>query len=133
MRARTGQGRLLIRGAVQDVDGSTIDGALDVATPTILRGRFSSVNGDIRYAGSPARGALFEFSNHAGTVDFSLPRSVSSKFELSSVTGSIENGFTQVRPASDGPHSLRLSLGRGEAQVTVRTFKGPIRLRPQQP
>lgn len=131
VRARTGQGRLLIRGAVQDVDGSTIDGMLDVASPAIFRGRFSSVTGDIRYAGSPASGSLFEFSNHSGAVDFLLPRTVSSVFELSSVTGVIENGFTQVAPAAAGAHSLRLNLGRGGAQVTVRTFKGPIRLRPQ--
>jgi hypothetical protein len=26
---------------------------------------------------------------------------------------------------------MRLSLGRGGSQVTVRTFKGTIRLRPQ--
>ena len=131
-RASTGQGRVLVRGAVQDVNASTIDGAIDVAAPSILRGRFASVNGDIRYAGAPARGALLEFSNHSGTVDFYMPRSVSGTFELSSVTGPIENGFSQVRPAADGPHSLRLSLGRGDAQVTVRTFKGTIRLRPQQ-
>jgi hypothetical protein len=131
VRARTGEGRLLIRGAVQDIDASTVGGMLDVATPTVLRGRFASVTGDIRYAGAPARGSLFEFSNHGGAVDFVLPRTVSSVFELSSVTGPIENGFTQVLPAAAGPHSMRLNLGRGGAQVTVRTFKGPIRLRPQ--
>jgi len=43
----------------------------------------------------------------------------------------IENGFTRVRPTSSTPRSMRISLGRGEAQVTVRTFKGPIRLRSQ--
>ena len=58
LRARTGQGRLLIRGAPQDVDASTVGGTLDIATSTILRGRFASVTGDIRYAATPAPGAL---------------------------------------------------------------------------
>lgn len=130
VHARTGQGHLLIRGTPQDVDASTIGGTLDVASPAILRGRFASVSGDIHYVGSPAWGGIFEFSNHSGAVDFLLPRSVSGRFELSSVVGLIENGFDQVRPAAAGPHSLQLKLGGGDAQITVRTFKGVIRLRP---
>ena len=34
-------------------------------------------------------------------------------------------------PSPSGPHRLRVNLGRGEAQFTVRTFKGTIRLRPE--
>lgn len=131
VRVRTGQGRLLIRGAPQDVDASTVGGALEIATSSILRGRFSSVTGDIRYAATPDPGLLADFSNHAGTVDFLLPRTVSGRFDLSSVSGEIANGFTQVRPASAGPHQLRVNLGRGEARITARTFKGTIRLRPE--
>jgi hypothetical protein len=131
VRARTGAGHLLIRGAPQDVDASTIGGTLDIAAPTILRGRFASVTGDIRYASTPASGALFEFSNHGGGVDFLLPRAVSGRFDLSTVTGEIANGFTQVSPVAAGPHALRINLGHGDAQFTVRTFKGTIRIRPQ--
>ena len=129
LRARTSTGRLLIRGGVQDVDASTTDGLIDIATSAIFRGRFQSVNGDIRFAGSPSNRALFEFSNHSGAVDFVLGRYTSAVFDLTSVTGVIENGLTRVQPVSAGPHSMRLNVGSGEAQVTVRTFKGPIRLR----
>jgi hypothetical protein len=130
-RVKTGEGRLLIRGAPQDVDASTIGGTLDIAASSILRGRFASVTGDIRYAAVPAPGSLFEFSDHAGTVDLLLPRDASARLELSSVTGDVANGFTETRPIATGPHSLRLRLGRGDAQVTVRTFRGTIRLRPR--
>jgi hypothetical protein len=131
LRARTGAGRLLVRGAPQDVDASTIGGALDVATPAILRGRFASVTGDIRYASTPAPASLFDFSNHSGAIDFLLPQTASARLDVSSITGAIENGFLQVRPAASGPHNLRLSLGRGESQITVRSFRGPVRLRPK--
>lgn len=131
VHARTGQGHLLIRGTPQDVDASTIGGTLDVASPAILRGRFASVSGDIHYVGLPAWGGIFEFSNHSGAVDFLFPRSVSARIDLSSVVGAIENGFVQVRPAAAGPHSLHINLGRGDAQITARTFKGVIRLRPE--
>jgi hypothetical protein len=129
VKARTGRGHMIVRGAPQDVDASTVGGALDVGTSTVLRGRFSSVTGDIRYAATPAPGSVFEFSDHAGTVDLLLPRAVSSMLELSSVTGQIENGFSQVRPVSTTAHALTLRLGAGDAHVTVRTFKGTIRLR----
>jgi hypothetical protein len=132
LRAHTSSGHLLIRGAPQDVDASTISGTLDIASSAILRGRFASVTGDIRYAATPARGALADFSGHAGTIDFLLPRNVSGRFDLSSVTGEIANGFTEARPVASGPRRLRLSLGRGDAQFTVRTFKGTIRVRPAQ-
>jgi hypothetical protein len=131
MRARTGDGHLLLRGAPQDVDAATIAGTLDIATQTVLRGQFSSVSGDIHYVGSPAPGAIFEFSNHSGAVDLLLPRDAAGTFALSSIVGQIENGFSNVRPAASTTHSLRLTLGRGGANVTVRNFKGAIRLRPE--
>ena len=131
LRARTGDGHLLLRGAPQDVDVSTISGTLDIATTTPLRAQFSSVSGDIHYVASPARGAIFEFSNHSGNVDMVLPESVSGAFILSSITGAIQNGFTRVRPAASAPNSLRLTLGNGGSSVTVRTYKGAIRLRPE--
>jgi putative adhesin len=130
MRARTGDGHLLLRGAPQDVDAGTIGGTLDIATQTVLRGQFSSVSGDIHYVGSPAPSGIFEFSNHSGAVDLQLPRDASGTFALSSIVGEIENGFVNVRPAASTAHSMRVTLGRGGANVTVRTFKGQIRLRP---
>jgi putative adhesin len=133
LRARTGRGRLIVRGTVQDVDASTVDGELDVASSAIVHGRFSSVTGDIRYGASPPASAIFDFSNHSGAVDLSLPRDVSAALDLSSVMGMVENGLGQARPVAGGAHSLRVKLGRGDAQITVRTFKGTVRLRPSQP
>ena len=128
LRARTGDGHLLLRGRPQDVDASTIGGTLDIATQSVLRGQFSSVSGDIHYAGAPPSGAILEFSNHSGSVDLLLPSSASGVFALSSVSGAIENSLPRVRPAA-APRSMRITLGRGDASVTVRTFRGTIRLR----
>jgi hypothetical protein len=131
LRARTGDGHLLLRGAPQDVDASTISGTLDVVATTVLRGQFGSVSGDIHYVGTPAQGGIVEMSNHSGSVELLLPRSVSAEFALSSIIGPIENGFAEVRPIASAPHAVRLRLGRGGSQVSVRTFKGAIRLREQ--
>jgi len=131
LRARTGDGHLLIRGAPQDVDASTISGTLDVVAPKIMRAQFVSVSGDIRWVGSPAAGAVFDFSNHSGAVELMLPTTASAALTLASVSGAIDNGFTRIRPVAAEPHSLRLNLGRGDAHLSARTFKGPIRLRPE--
>jgi len=131
LRARTGDGHLLIRGAPQDVDASTIGGTLDVIAPKVMRGQFVSVSGDIHWIGSPARGSIFDFSNHSGAVDLALSSSASAAITLSSVSGPIENGFTRVRPIASPPRTVRFNLGDGDAHVTVRTFKGAIRVRPE--
>lgn len=128
-RARTGKGHLVVRGEPQDVDASTVGGTLDIATAAILHGRFTAVTGDIHYASDMAPRSLFEFSTHSGAVELLLPRDISARLELSSVDGEIDNGLTQLRPAAAGVHNLQLKLGSGAADVTVRTFKGTVRLR----
>jgi hypothetical protein len=50
---------------------------------------------------------------------------------LSSVSGPIENGFTRVSPIASPPRTMRFNLGGGDAHVSVRTFKGAIRVRPE--
>jgi hypothetical protein len=131
MKARAGNGNLLLRGQPQDVDASTISGTLSIATSTVLRGQFSSVTGDVHFVGDPPPRAILEFSSHSGAVDLQVPRSASALIALSSILGPIENGFTRVRPTALTPQSMKISLGHGDAQLSVRTFKGPIRLRAQ--
>jgi len=136
VRARTGGGRLGIRGAPEDLDAATVRGTLDVQHAEVMRGRFASVDGDIRFSGEPTAGGVFEFSNHAGGVALTLPDSASALVDLSTIVGTIANGFTQVRPAA-GQNGrggvLHLQLGLGAARVTVRTFKGTITLAKQSP
>jgi hypothetical protein len=131
LHARGGTGRMVVGGVLQDVDVSTISGPLDIAAGEIVRGQFASVSGDIHFAGAPAAGAILDFSNHGGAVDLAVPRTATGTFALSTVSGTIANGFAPVSPASQSPRALRFTLGRGGPDVTVRTFKGAIRVRPQ--
>lgn len=136
VRARTGGGRLAIAGAPEDLDAATVRGPLDIERAAVVRGRFASVDGSIRFSGAPPAGSVYEFSNHAGTVMLALPHSTSALVDLSTIIGTIDNSFTQVRPVagqSGRGGTLRLQLGLGEARVTVRTFKGTITLAQQSP
>jgi len=129
IKARTGAGRLQLRGEPESVDASTISGPLTIATSSLIRGEFSSVSGDIHYAGAPPPAAIVEFSDHSGAVELLLPERASAALDLSTIEGGIENGFSSVRPTGWTPRSMKLDLGTGEARLTVRTFRGPIRLR----
>jgi len=130
VRARTGRGHLVVRGAPEDVDASTVGGTLDVLTSSIMRGRFASVTGDVRYMADVASGSLFDFSNHSGAIDLALPRSVSATLDLSTVAGLIDDQFAQVKPAAAPGRWLQTRLGGGDARIVARTFKGAIRVRP---
>jgi DUF4097 and DUF4098 domain-containing protein YvlB len=131
LHVRAGEGHVVVRGVVTDADISTIGGRLDITSGAIQRGQFASVAGDIRWTGAPAPGAILDFSNHNGSVEFALPRSTAATFSLSTVSGTITNGFPQVRPVSQAERSVRVTFGRGGADIAVRTFKGAIRVRPQ--
>ncbi len=131
LRLRGGDGPAIVRGAPEDADVSTIAGSLDVMTDGVMRGQFASVSGDVRFSGAPAPRGLYEFSNHSGAIELRLPPDASASLTLSNVMGPIDNGFVRVRPVSTTPHTVRITLGRGESQMTVRSFKGAIRLTPQ--
>ncbi|MFL5560342.1 MAG: DUF4097 family beta strand repeat-containing protein [Gemmatimonadaceae bacterium] len=131
VRARTGRGHLLLRGAPQNVDVSTISGTLDVIATSVVRGQFGSVTGDIHYAGAPPGGGILELSNHSGAVELLFPPDVSAELTLSSIAGLIENNFSRARRIASEPRSLRLVLGHGGPQLSVRTFRGAIRVRTQ--
>jgi hypothetical protein len=98
---------------------------------SVMRGQLGSVSGDIHYAGAPPYGSILELSSHAGSIELVLPRDASAEFTLSTIAGSIENEFLTARRISATPQSLRLTLGRGGSQLSVRTFRGAIRLRTQ--
>jgi DUF4097 and DUF4098 domain-containing protein YvlB len=131
IKVTAGNGNVLLRGAPEDADVSTISGTLNVEARSIVRGQFATVTGDLHYMGAPPAGGILEITSHSGAIELAVPATTSAVFALSSVTGQIVNGLNKVRPVATGPHSLNMSVGRGEAQVTVRTFKGVIRLRQQ--
>lgn len=135
VHAETGEGRITLRGAPQDVDLSSVSGALDVAAATIAAGRFASITGMITFSGAPASGGVLDFTDHGGDVTLLLPDAAAGTFSLSTIQGTIENGMSLVKPAAEragAGSSLRLVLGdrNDGGRVTVRTFKGAIRLRP---
>ena len=130
-RARTGSGTLTAGGTLDDLIASTVSGSLTVTATGLGRARLESVTGAIVLATSLERAASIAIDNHSGSVELRLPLNVAASFDLTSVAGTITNGFDK-RPATTGRQARGQELSfytdpKG-AQVTVRTFKGPIRL-----
>jgi hypothetical protein len=140
-RVKTVSGGILLRGASEDIGATTLSGAIVVRAAGwqrggtgVQRGSFASVTGDIHFAGDVGRGGVLELESQSGTIDVRVPATTVADFDLLTIGGTITNGLTQASPerrAVGVGYELRFSTGTGGAQVTARTFKGPIRLQPK--
>lgn len=132
LSARTGSGTIKVEGLFQDVRASSVSGGISIFNKLVDRARFESVSGDIRYRGHFAPGGSVEFDSHGGTITLVLPEAVAGRFQLTSITGTIDNSFSSHRPAprQEGVgEDLDFASGDATAEVVARSFKGVIRLR----
>lgn len=135
LSARTGSGTIKLEGRFQDVRASTVSGAIAVLNKLVDRGRFESITGDIRYRGHFAPQGELTFDSHGGAITLVLPSDVDGQFVLSTITGIIDNQYSDDDPidrAEGAGQDLEWSRGSDGPRVTVRSFKGAIRLRPMQ-
>src|SRR2546422_10232293 len=140
-RVKTVSGDILLRGASQDLGASTLSGRIVVRAAGwqrggtgVQRGKFESVTGDVRFEGELGRGGVVELETQSGKLDVRVPATTVADFDLLTIGGAITNTLTAAAPqrrAAGVGQELRLSTGTGGAQVTVRSFKGPIFLEPK--
>lgn len=130
--ARTTSGEVRLGGEIEDAAASSVTGRVFVSTTGLTSGQFGSVTGDIVFAAPLGAGGAFSFDDHSGAVELQLQPSAAGSFSLTTISGSIENDVAAARPAAGSGgrgQTLAFRLGTGGPHVTVRTFKGPIRLR----
>jgi hypothetical protein len=131
-RIRTASGFVTVRGAVADASVVTVSGHVLVETGSIERGRFESVDGDLRYRGDIGRLASLDFINHAGAIELVLPPAAGAEVSVSTFEGTIDNalGVTPRRVVRKGKGiEDTFTLAGGGAYITIRTFKGAVVLR----
>ena len=132
MRVKTATGNISLRGG-QDVGASTISGAIDARGGESERVKLESTTGDIRFALVLARGASVEMETHSGAIDAQLSRKTPIDVDAATVTGVIENAWSNGRPTtgSEGRGMTFASQSGGMGgRVVLRSFKGKITLRP---
>jgi Putative adhesin len=130
-RLKTATGDIVLQGGGEDVTLTTVSGAIRASDGLVQRGRFESVTGPITFAADLARGADARFDTHSGAIELRLARRANVEIDASSITGSIENAWTNGRPivGREGRGmELGISSGTGSARVSIRSFKGNVRL-----
>lgn len=134
-RIKTATGNIVFNGGGDDVSLTTVSGVITVASGDrpATRIRLESVTGPLAYVGGFARGGDARFDTHAGAVDLHVPRGAAMSVDAVTMTGTIENGWSKARPIAGREGrgmELGFSSGMGGASVSVRSFKGNVRLLP---
>ena len=136
VRAESVNGSVFLRGVSGDVEAGTVTGLLSVTGSDLRNLRLETVSGALRFAGSLAEGAQVTAESVSGAVDLTLAAGSDVTIDASSFSGAIVNDLSADRAAAENDipgltaRTLRFSLGRGSAQVSVETVSGRIRLTP---
>lgn len=137
LRAKSATGSVTLHGSSEDAVLTTVSGPISVVAPRgaaapFGRSRLESVTGSVAFSGAPARGGTIDVDTHSGAVDLALPAALGADFDVTTIAGSVTNALTAARPVAEARRrALVFSTGEGGARITVRTFKGPVRLRRQ--
>jgi DUF4097 and DUF4098 domain-containing protein YvlB len=134
VRAKTGSGPITFRGAGEDVTLLTVGGTITVSGPSLRRGHFESVTGDISFDGALEPGSSVGFQTHSGVVDLTLPRDAGADCTVTSIDGEVQVDFPTAgereRNGARGPRR-EFTIGDGGATVTIQTFDGSVAIRPR--
>ena len=131
MRVKTATGDIALKGG-EDVGASTISGTIDARGGQGDRVKLESTTGAIRFALALTRGASVEMETHSGAIDVQLSRKMLPEVDAATVTGAIENAWSNVKPVTGREgRGMTLTAGGGQmgGRVVLRSFKGRITLR----
>jgi DUF4097 and DUF4098 domain-containing protein YvlB len=130
-RITGGRGTVTLRDTRGDVLATTVAGPIIATGARVSRAHLETVSGPVSYEGAVDPKGTLEVVTHAGDATLRLPASIATEFELQTFSGTIETdlfpkGRVQHRPTDGSPWTF--ATGGGGAQVTVRSFKGAIRV-----
>lgn len=133
VRLKGGGGTITLRGARGDILATTVGGAILATDAALTRAHLETVSGPVAYDGTVAPRGTLEVSTHSGDVTLRLPTEISAEFDLSSFDGAILYGLSSKgkgkgEPVPQAGKPMAFTTGGGDARVTVRSFKGEIRV-----
>ena len=132
LRAKTATGAITFQGASPDVGLSTVSGPIKVDGGIFERAKLETVTGNISFGGKLDRSGAFDFDTHSGSVDIAIPDRTSVSVSVVTIAGTIANNLSSKAPIPGRfgrGAELTMELSGGGANVSVRTFKGPVTLR----
>lgn len=135
-RLKTATGDIVLQGGGDDLSLATVSGSIHAANAerALQRARFESVTGSITFVGELARGGDMRIDTHSGAIEMRLARPGNVEIDAATLTGTIENRWSSTRPIAGREGrgmELGTSSGTGSARVSIRSFKGNVRLAPR--
>ncbi len=117
----------------REIEVTAVSGRIQVlGREEIESAELEVVAGDIRFEGTLAPRGRLDASSHNGSIDVTLPESVSARFEVSTFSGRITNelGPEAKRVGRYTPEQeVTFETGSGEGRVTLESFAGSISIR----
>lgn len=130
--ARNIDGGVQIDGVGGDIDAHSVSGDLRVhASHPVSGAKFDTVSGNIEFTGVFAAKGNYDVHSTSGDVTLELAQIPAANFDVSSFSGDIGTDFgPKPRHKSEyGPGmEWQFSHGDGNAQVTITTLSGDIRV-----
>ena len=129
--AESVSGRITLNGTEGEAEATTTSGAIEIVGGNFDRVSCESVSGKIRFAGTPAKDGEFRFECLSGTVTLELPFDLSAEVDIDSFSGDIDSDFGgKVHRPKYGPGaSFHAVYGDGDAEISIESFSGNVRLR----
>lgn len=131
-RAKTVTSAIRLHGVISDATATSVSGSILIEHADIARGSFENVDGELRFVGTIRPAATLSFVTHAGAVEFLLPAATAADFRVGTYEGSLSSEFdvpVHTRASKIKGSEQTFTLGRGSAEVNVRTFRGRIVIR----
>jgi len=131
---RSADGTVVVRGALDALDASTVNGPLYVGMEgPIGRARLETVSSEIAFKGRLTPEGRLNAETHGGDIELRLPPSIAASFHLISYGPGIRNEMVPADAVKAGPEKgeWTFATGDGGAVVDVRTFKGRVVLLPR--
>jgi hypothetical protein len=126
---RTVNGEVIARDLGADVDAKTVNGAINVSTSGLARA--ATVNGSITASlgrGDWPRGLEFKTVN--GSINLSLPASLSAQVEAKTLNGEITTDFPLTVTGSFSRRRLTGTIGSGgDRKLILETVNGSVQIR----
>jgi hypothetical protein len=126
---QTVEGSITVRNLEGSVDARTLNGNIE---QTNITGSVAAraVNGSIALSlrALPETSDTIQLETINGSLFLALPPQLNADLKLSTVAGRIDSRYAYSVSEAPGDHSRRTRLGRGGAQINLRTVRGDIRV-----
>lgn len=114
-----------VRGSV-DVRSGSGDLILDDVVSSSVRAE--TLDGDLTFSGTLARGGTYAFSVHDGDAHITIPESPGARVRVATFDGEFTSDFPVTLQRYGGGGQFEFTVGDGAARVEIDVFDGEIRL-----